>query len=125
AYESCADELTTLLSEHGEVTVTTDASGRCVAVTRQDGEGRILSTIWEASEHGGVGEAVADDDEKWGQQFRCGCFLGYPTKRAIPHFCPQHSRGRQGSALPLSSTFTTPPTPSAPVLSHATLLRIA
>jgi len=40
----------TLLSEHGEVVVTTDESGRCVAVTRQDSEGRILSTIWEAPE---------------------------------------------------------------------------
>lgn len=74
----------------------------------------IASELDALSEHGGGGEAVADDGEKWGQQFRCGCFLGYPTKRAIPHFCPQHSRGRQGSALPLSSTFTTPPTPSAP-----------
>lgn len=33
----------------GEVVVTTDESGRCVAVTRQDKEGNILSIIWEAS----------------------------------------------------------------------------
>ncbi len=32
----------------GEVVVTTDASGRCVCVTRQDEEGQILSVIWEA-----------------------------------------------------------------------------
>jgi len=32
----------------GDVVVTTDASGRCVAVTRQDKEHRILSVIWEA-----------------------------------------------------------------------------
>lgn len=34
----------------GEVVVTTDEDGRCVAVTRQDEEGRILSVIWEAKE---------------------------------------------------------------------------
>src|SRR5690606_29064692 len=62
ALNRCANELTTLLSEHGEVVVTTDQAGRCVAVTRQDSEGRILSTIWEASEHGGGGEAVACED---------------------------------------------------------------
>ena len=32
----------------GRVTVTTDESGRAVAVTRQDNEHRILSVIWEA-----------------------------------------------------------------------------
>src|SRR5690606_14901948 len=53
-----ARDIEQALSEHGEVVVTTDESGRCVAVTRQDAEGRILSTIWEASEHGGGGEAV-------------------------------------------------------------------
>lgn len=34
----------------GEVVVTTDNTGRCVAVTRQDDEGRILSVIWEVSQ---------------------------------------------------------------------------
>lgn len=34
----------------GEVVVTTDEEGRCVAVTRQDEEGRILSVIWEAEQ---------------------------------------------------------------------------
>ncbi len=37
-------------SEPGKVTVTTDDHGRCVAVTRTDDEGRILSVIWEAGE---------------------------------------------------------------------------
>lgn len=32
----------------GQVTVTTDESGRAVAVTRQDDDHRILSVIWEA-----------------------------------------------------------------------------
>ncbi len=32
----------------GEVVVTTDASGRCVCVTRQNEESQILSVIWEA-----------------------------------------------------------------------------
>ena len=36
------------VTEHGHVTVTTDESGRAVAVTRQDDEHRILSVIWEA-----------------------------------------------------------------------------
>lgn len=53
-----ARDIEQALSEHGEVVVTTDESGRCVAVTRQDSEGRILSVIWEASEHGGGGEAA-------------------------------------------------------------------
>src|SRR5690606_32778191 len=53
-----ARDIEQALSEHGEVVVTTDQAGRCVAVTRQDAEGRILSTIWEAPEHGGGGEAV-------------------------------------------------------------------
>ena len=32
----------------GEVVVITNQLGHCVAVTRQDDEGRILSVIWEA-----------------------------------------------------------------------------
>lgn len=36
-------------SPEKNVVVTTDESGRCVAVTRQDEEGRILSVIWEAA----------------------------------------------------------------------------
>ena len=36
------------IAEHGQVTVTTDESGRVVSVTRQDDEHRILSVIWEA-----------------------------------------------------------------------------
>lgn len=32
----------------GEVVVTTDETGRCVCVTRQDEDHRILSVIWEA-----------------------------------------------------------------------------
>jgi len=31
----------------GEVVVTTNQQGQCVAVTRQDDEGRTLSVIWE------------------------------------------------------------------------------
>ena len=34
--------------EKGEVVVTTNIAGQCVAVTRQDEEGRILSVIWSA-----------------------------------------------------------------------------
>lgn len=37
-------------SPETNVVVTTDENGRCVAVTRQDEEGRILSVIWEAAE---------------------------------------------------------------------------
>ena len=37
-----------LAGPEGEVVVTTDAAGRCIAVTRQDSESRILSVIWEA-----------------------------------------------------------------------------
>lgn len=37
-------------ADPGKVTVTTDDHGRCVAVTRTDDEGRILSVIWEAGE---------------------------------------------------------------------------
>lgn len=36
------------VSPAGEVAVTTDEDGRCVAVTRQNEEGQILSVIWEA-----------------------------------------------------------------------------
>lgn len=32
----------------GEVVVTTNQQGQCVAVTRQDDEGKILSVIWQA-----------------------------------------------------------------------------
>ncbi len=32
----------------GVVTVTCDEGGQCVAVTRNDEEGKILSVIWEA-----------------------------------------------------------------------------
>jgi hypothetical protein len=32
----------------GEVVVTTDSTGRCVAVTRQDDDHRVLSVIWQA-----------------------------------------------------------------------------
>ena len=31
----------------GEVVVTTNEAGECVAVTRQDEDGKILSVIWE------------------------------------------------------------------------------
>src|SRR5690606_11083610 len=56
---SVLEQAAAALAAHEQpgVVITTDESGRCVAVTRQDGEGRILSTIWEASEHGGGGEA--------------------------------------------------------------------
>jgi hypothetical protein len=39
---------------------------------------------------------TAEDLERWGQQYRCGCFLGFPTKKSIPNHCPQHLRDRQG-----------------------------
>lgn len=32
----------------GEIVITTNSTGQCVAVTRQDDEGKILSVIWEA-----------------------------------------------------------------------------
>jgi len=32
----------------GAVTITTDEAGQCVAVTRQDADGKILKTLWEA-----------------------------------------------------------------------------
>ena len=34
-------------SINGVVTMTLDEEGNCVAVSRQDPEGRILSVIWE------------------------------------------------------------------------------
>lgn len=37
-------------AQAGAVVVTTDTTGRCVAVTRQDEEGRVLSVIWQAPE---------------------------------------------------------------------------
>ena len=53
----------------GQVTVTTDESGRAVAVTRQDDDHRILSVIWEAPPvtapvrltNDQVGDCIADD----------------------------------------------------------------
>lgn len=44
-----------LLAQVGEVTITTNEKGECVAVTRQDEEGRILSLLWEKQ-----GEQVPD-----------------------------------------------------------------
>jgi hypothetical protein len=35
----------------GEVVISTDEQGACVAVTRQDEEGRILSVIWQAPKY--------------------------------------------------------------------------
>lgn len=46
-------------SPETDVVVTTDESGSCVAVTRQDGEGRILSVIWEAAEQPSVQQEPA------------------------------------------------------------------
>lgn len=37
-------------AEQGHVTVTTDDTGRCIMVSRQDDDHRILSVIWEAPE---------------------------------------------------------------------------
>ena len=37
-----------LKQSSGEVVVTTNQQGQCVAVTRQDDEGKILSVIWQA-----------------------------------------------------------------------------
>ena len=34
----------------GEVVVTTNQQGHCVAVTRQDDEGKILSVIWQVKQ---------------------------------------------------------------------------
>lgn len=67
-----------------------------------------LHYVTTDKQRGSDGESVQDaqvqqDAERWGQQFRCGCFLGFPTKRAIPKHCPQHLRDRQGSPLPLAA----------------------
>lgn len=43
----------------GEVAVTTNQQGHCVAVTRQDDEGKILSVIWEAKQPQQEQEPVA------------------------------------------------------------------
>lgn len=90
--------IATALSEQGEVTTTTDASGRCVAVTRQDGEGRILSTIWEASEHGGGGEVG---------------HAGYLVDGSYFYYAdfPRSEWSKHNSVVPL---YLHPPTPSAP-----------
>lgn len=53
ALVAAIDRLATLAASstapEGEVTITTDESGRCVAVTRTDSEHRILSVIWKAA----------------------------------------------------------------------------
>lgn len=49
------------------VVVTTDSSGRCVLVSRQDEEGRILEVIWEASKPVGLvmrGNVFSGGDSK-------------------------------------------------------------
>lgn len=53
--ELCARALTSPV--RGDVVVTTDSAGVCVAVTRQDDEGKMLSVIWEAPAPG-EGEQV-------------------------------------------------------------------
>jgi len=63
----------------GEVVVTTNKSGQCVAVTRQNEDGEVLSVIWEAAQSGeapqrALVEAVCewdqDSDGTW--QTSCG-----------------------------------------------------
>lgn len=39
-------------------------------------------------------------DRVWLQQYRCGCFLEFARKRAVPGHCPVHLRDRQGPAIP-------------------------
>ncbi len=41
-------------AEQGHVTVTTDDTGRCIMVSRQDEDHQILSVIWEAPEQAAV-----------------------------------------------------------------------
>src|SRR5690606_4465386 len=112
-----ARDIEQALSEHGEVVVTTDQAGRCVAVTRQDAEGRILSTIWEASEHGGGGEAVA-----YQRNQPCGCVMCVCADERQCHGCGAKHCGNRVNHPPYVRT--TPPTPSAPVGVEAVLRRI-
>lgn len=49
--------------KRGEVVVSTDPAGNCVAVTRQDEEGKILSVIWEAEKQEPIGWLNADGSE--------------------------------------------------------------
>lgn len=39
--------------------------------------------------------------ERWGQKYRCGCFIGFRTKAAIAASCPDHMRDKLGAAMPL------------------------
>lgn len=43
--------------QQGEVAVITDEDGKCVAVTRQDEEGKILATIWEYDPNNELGRS--------------------------------------------------------------------
>ena len=120
-------KIATLLSEHGEVVVTTDQAGRCVAVTRQDSEGRILSTIWEAPEHGGGGEAVACAIAavKAAELFEDGVEADL-ADAGITTIADAFMEGRMAALSELEMELegeavkaTTPPTPSAPVVDDA------
>lgn len=44
---------------------------------------------------------ISEAEAKWAQQFRCGCFLWFATKRSIPRGCPHHMRDRQGDPIKL------------------------
>ena len=61
------------VTEQGCVTVTTDESGRAVAVTRQDDDHRILSVIWEAPP---VAAPVRLTDKQIYEMADERCFLG-------------------------------------------------
>lgn len=70
----------------GEVVVTTDETGACVAVTRQDEEGRILETIWQAP--------GPDLDSKTTQTDQCG-WCG----KLFTHCCPDKEKALDQSKV--------------------------
>jgi hypothetical protein len=39
------------------------------------------------------------EQERWLQHYRCGCFLGFRTKKLVPKHCPVHLRDRNGPPL--------------------------
>ena len=55
-----------------------------------------------------VGPEGTQAVERWGQQYRCGCFVGFPTKAAISKHCPDHLRDRQGVAWRLDDPEAAP-----------------
>jgi len=70
--------------KQGEVVVTTTSDGRCVAVTRQDDDHRILSVIWEAKPKAQIVEEMARRFLGWRipDSFSPDCYVMFDRERA-------------------------------------------